>query len=56
MPLYKRCCICGRLCSEKPYSAYPYKQNGYACNECYITQVIPSKKWKESKGNRYERK
>ena len=32
---------------------FPYKK-GYACDKCYVEQVIPSKKWKSSKGYRYE--
>ena len=53
MPLVRRCCICGRLCGEIPHSAEPYRTNAYACDKCYIEQVIPSKKWKESRFNRY---
>ena len=26
---------------------------GYACDKCYISHVVPSKKWKESKYNKY---
>ena len=57
MPLVRKCCICGRICGENPQRADPYK-NGYACDKCFHEQVIPSKKWKESKGYkwRYGRK
>ena len=53
MPKVTRCCICGRLCGCEPHDAKPYKENGYACDKCYVEQVIPSKKWKNSKGYRY---
>ena len=52
MPLVKRCCICGRLCGEKPHSAEPYK-HGYACNECYVKTVVPSAKWKKDRFYKY---
>lgn len=52
MPLVKRCCICGRI-ANRPHSAIPYKNNGWACDKCYIEQVVPSKKWKGNKYNRY---
>lgn len=51
MPLVKRCCICGRI-ADNPHDAAPYKK-GFACDTCFIEQVMPSKKWKESKYNRY---
>lgn len=54
MPKVTRCCICGRLCDNEPHDAKPYKQSGFACDKCYVEQVIPSKKWKNSKGYRYE--
>ena len=44
MPIYKRCCVCGRLCDDPPKSAEPYSHNGYACNECYMQRVIPATK------------
>lgn len=53
MPIYRRCCICGRLCGEIPHSAEPYKSNAYACDVCYVKQVIPSQKWKGDRFNRY---
>lgn len=53
MPLYRRCCICGRLCENNPHSAEPYKTNAYACNKCYIEQVIPSAKWKGDRFYKY---
>ena len=52
MPLVKRCCICGRI-ADNPHDATPYKK-GFACDKCYVEQVIPSMKWKKSKGYRYE--
>ncbi|MBO7715226.1 MAG: hypothetical protein J6S85_16780 [Methanobrevibacter sp.] len=52
MPKVVRCCICGRLCGGEPHDAAPYK-NGFACDLCFKEQVMPSKKWKESKYNRY---
>lgn len=55
MPLYKRCCICGRLCGKEPHDAMPYKK-GFACDECYVKQVIPSIKWKGDKYNKYAKK
>ena len=51
MPLVKRCCICGRI-ADNPHDATPYKR-GFACDLCFKEQVMPSKKWKESKYNRY---
>ena len=54
MPKVVRCCICGRLCGNEPHDAKPYKESGFACDKCYVEQVIPSKKWKSSKGYRYE--
>ena len=51
IPMYKRCAICGRLCDDT-LSAEPYKK-GYACQPCFINTVIPSRKWKASKYNRY---
>lgn len=53
MPLMRKCCICGRLCGDNPKSAEPYRHNAYACDKCYIEQVIPSKNWKESRFNYY---
>ena len=52
MPLMRRCCICGRLCGDIPHSAEPYNK-GYACDKCYVEQVIPSQKWKGDRFNRY---
>lgn len=53
MPIYKRCAICGRLCEQnEEMSAEPYKK-GYACQPCFINTVIPSRKWKADKYNRY---
>lgn len=52
MPLYKRCCICGRI-ADDPHDAEPYKRGGYACDECYVKRVIPSVKWKGNKFNKY---
>ena len=52
MPICRRCCICGRLCGNVPHDAKPYK-NGYACDECYITRVIPAKKQKGDKFYKY---
>lgn len=54
MPLYKRCCICGRLCGDNPKSAEPYRKNGFACDECHQKVVVPSLKWKGNKYNKYE--
>lgn len=51
MPLVKRCCICGRI-ADNPKDAMPYKK-GYACEKCYVEQVVPSKKWKNNKYNKY---
>ena len=51
--LEKRCSICGRLCGEKVESAQPYKANGYACEVCYYEQVVPSKKWVNSRFYKY---
>ena len=55
MPKVFRCDICGRLCGNIPHSASPYKR-GYACDKCYVEQVIPSKKWKENRFNWYANK
>jgi len=52
MPKVIRCSICGRLCGDIPHNAMPYKQ-GYACDQCHQTHVIPSKKWKENRFNWY---
>ena len=52
MPIVKRCCVCGRV-ADNPHDARPYKDYGYACDKCYISHVVPSKKWKESKYNKY---
>lgn len=52
MPLVKRCCICGRI-ADNPHDALPYKK-GVACDVCFTTQVVPSKKWKKDKFNKYE--
>lgn len=52
MPLYKKCCICGRLCSLPPLRAEPYSK-GVCCNECYIKSVKPAiKREEERKRNR----
>lgn len=55
MPKVVRCCICGRLCGEIPHDAQPYKR-GFACDKCYVEQVVPSKKWKGNKYNFYGNK
>lgn len=54
MPLVKRCCICGRI-ADHPHDAFPYKK-GVACDNCYNSQVKPSKKWKKDKYNFYANK
>ena len=54
MPLYKKCCICGRLCDVIPKSAEPYSK-GVCCNECYIKNVIPTIKDLEEKKRRKRR-
>lgn len=48
MPLVKRCCICGRLCGEKPHNAFPYR-NGVACDECNVKFIEPAKERKREK-------
>ena len=51
MPLVKRCVICGRICA-KERSAKPYKDKGWACDECYISRVKPAIKHEEEKRKR----
>ena len=51
MPLYQRCCVCGRLCDLVPKRAEPYSK-GVCCNECYIKNVKPAKKELEEKARR----
>lgn len=48
MPLYKRCCICARLCDIPPKRAEPYTK-GFCCNECYMKNVIPAMKGRKRK-------
>lgn len=48
MPLYQRCCICGRLCDIPPKCAEPYSK-GVCCNECYIKSVRPTIKEREQR-------
>lgn len=52
MPIYKRCCVCGRLCDNPPKSAEPYSKGGYCCNECYIARAVPAIKEKERKARK----
>ena len=51
MPLYKKCCICGRLCDVVPKRAEPYSI-GVCCNECFIKRVKPAIKEKEQRTRR----
>ena len=51
MPKVTRCCICGRLCGEIPRPAKPYK-SGYACDECYVKNVVPAIKLEEERKRR----
>ena len=51
MPLYKRCCICGRLCDEIPKRAEPYSI-GVCCSECFLKRVKPAIREKEHKSRR----
>ena len=52
MPLYKKCCICGRLCDNPPKSAEPYSKGGYCCNGCYLDRVVPTIKEREERQRR----
>lgn len=47
MPLVKRCVICGRI-TESQHSAHPYKENGVACECCFVNTVLPAIKDKKN--------